>query len=600
DNPCPEGQTCVEGQCEAVEPPDCDDIVCAEGTTCVEGACVPEPEGDCSDQVPCTGAGEVCVEGLCVVPESAPELVLVMPGTGSELGGTVVTLHGSGFLEGATVTFGGVEASIDAMTDIQVAATTPAHALGPVDVTLTNPDGGQTTYPEGFTYVEAGSAPVVTSVDPDTGPSTGGTLVTVFGANFAPGATVLFGTATAPSSEVAADGSALSTTTPEAPLGPVTVTVVNPDGQQGVLFEGYTYSPNVPDWGQLHGPATLDVLADVEAVTLSAEVWEPGLTEVEGPGFGLVAQAGYGPVGSLPSDDDTWTWSEAAFSHDLDNNDVWTGTVVVPEGTWSATMRFSLGTDTWLVVDLDGTLDGASVDQFVTLEASPSPPVAVTTVMPPTSWPLGGSTITLTGVGLEETCTLALDGTPVPVEWQAPSLTFAAPAHAVGEVALTLDCPLGGATAALTYMESWDGALDEWPESTAIAQNTLPSTWSDTNVLSRLQVAASDSHLYLGVEGHAYGEFGMNAIVIYIDADLGAATGLTMTSTLTDSDHPVDDALGGALELTAPGFGAEVALATLDMSDDLPGADDDGTPAGWRKLSPPEDLPWLSDGSIIA
>ena len=180
------------------------------------------------------------------------------------------------------------------------------------------------------------------------------------------------------------------------------------------------------------------------------------------------------------------------------------------------------------------------------------------------------------------------------------ALTLVAPAHATGEVELAMDCPSGAASGALTYAESWEGDLDEWPEGTSVAQNTLPSAWSDNNVLTGLRLAADDTDLYLGVDGKAYGDGGMNAVVVYIDTDLGAGTGLTVTSTLTDVDHPVDDALGGALQFTAPGFGAEVALATLDMSDYTPGGGDDGSPAGWRKLSPPDDLPWLLEGAVHA
>ena len=60
-----------------------------------------------------------------------------------------------------------------------------------VTVTVGAQNGSLTN---GFTYAVI---PAVTSVSPNTGPSAGGTSVTITGTNFATGATVTFGTAAA-------------------------------------------------------------------------------------------------------------------------------------------------------------------------------------------------------------------------------------------------------------------------------------------------------------------------------------------------------------------------------------------------------------------
>lgn len=79
------------------------------------------------------------------------------PDTGSTDGGTIVTVNGGNFMEGATVTFGGDAATVITVTPNWISVATPAHATGAVDVTVTNPDGQRSTLPDSFTYeVSAG------------------------------------------------------------------------------------------------------------------------------------------------------------------------------------------------------------------------------------------------------------------------------------------------------------------------------------------------------------------------------------------------------------------------------------------------------------
>jgi hypothetical protein len=83
-------------------------------------------------------------------------------------------------------------------------------------------------------------APVIATVAPNTGPTSGGTAVTVFGAHFQTGAKVQF--ASGQSSAVTFnDATNLSAVTPTGPAGAVDVKVTNPDGQSATLGEGFTY-----------------------------------------------------------------------------------------------------------------------------------------------------------------------------------------------------------------------------------------------------------------------------------------------------------------------------------------------------------------------
>jgi hypothetical protein len=88
------------------------------------------------------------------------------------------------------------------------------------------------------------SAPLISSVSPKSGPTSGGTLVSVSGSNFQPGATVLFGGVTA--SSVTVSSSTLIQAAVHAHIaGAVDVTVRNPDGETSTDISGFTYTPSL-------------------------------------------------------------------------------------------------------------------------------------------------------------------------------------------------------------------------------------------------------------------------------------------------------------------------------------------------------------------
>jgi hypothetical protein len=72
---------------------------------------------------------------------------------GDVAGGLVVAILGSGFVAGAGVTFDGVAGTaVSVDSDTRITVTTPAHAVGAVDVVVTNVDASTATLSEGFTY----------------------------------------------------------------------------------------------------------------------------------------------------------------------------------------------------------------------------------------------------------------------------------------------------------------------------------------------------------------------------------------------------------------------------------------------------------------
>ncbi len=162
----------------------------------------------------------------------APTGSSLTPNHGPAIGGTEVTVTGTGFVQGATsVTIGGIIVPAGQVTvgngGTTATFTTPAHPVGQVQVTVTT-GAGTTTPPLTYTY----DAPTAQAISPNTGPTTGGTPVTITGSGFVAGSTsVTIGGIVVPASAViVANSTTLQFVTPAHPAGSVAVTVTTPDG----------------------------------------------------------------------------------------------------------------------------------------------------------------------------------------------------------------------------------------------------------------------------------------------------------------------------------------------------------------------------------
>ena len=157
-----------------------------------------------------------------------PTVVNVSPNQGPTSGGTTVTVTGTGFVNGSTtVKFGGNPAtSVNVTSATSLTAVSPAGAVGTVDVKVTTAFGtSATTATDRFTY---GAAPTVTAISPNTGPSTGGTVVTITGTGFSTPASVFFGSVAA--TAVVVNSATKITATSPAGTGAVDVTVTTAFG----------------------------------------------------------------------------------------------------------------------------------------------------------------------------------------------------------------------------------------------------------------------------------------------------------------------------------------------------------------------------------
>ena len=86
---------------------------------------------------------------------TALTVTVVAPSTGLAGVATPVRIGGTGFLTGATVTFDGVPAPATVVSSVSISTTAAAHALGTVDVVVTNPGGESSRLADGFAYVAA-------------------------------------------------------------------------------------------------------------------------------------------------------------------------------------------------------------------------------------------------------------------------------------------------------------------------------------------------------------------------------------------------------------------------------------------------------------
>lgn len=106
-----------------------------------------------------------------VVANTAPTATSMNPTSGPPGGGTSVTIFGTNFVAGATVSFGGNLATVSSLTATQIKVTSPAGAgPGSVAVTVTNPDTQAVTLSQLFTYNPSGCWPETTSTNAMVGP----------------------------------------------------------------------------------------------------------------------------------------------------------------------------------------------------------------------------------------------------------------------------------------------------------------------------------------------------------------------------------------------------------------------------------------------
>jgi nitrogen regulatory protein PII len=169
---------------------------------------------------------------------SEPVVISVLPATGSTAGGTSLTISGSGFQPGATVTLSGAATTATVLNERLITAITPASSVArAVDVIVTNPGGKTGGLTGAYSYV-AVSPPIVERIEEGVGSTAGGAPFRISGTGFQTHPTLTFGTVPV---QVTLFQNSLFGLTPPHEAGTVDLVVTNADGQTGTLTGGYVF-----------------------------------------------------------------------------------------------------------------------------------------------------------------------------------------------------------------------------------------------------------------------------------------------------------------------------------------------------------------------
>ena len=329
-----------------------------------------------------------------------PSVSAVSPSSGPVGGSQSVTISGHGLTGATAVSFGGSAGTgIVVNSDTSITVTTPAHAAGTVDVTVTTPGGtSSTSSADDYTF-----GPAVTSVAPGNGSTAGGTSVTITGSDFTGATGVAFGST--PAASFTVNSASSITAVSPAGTGTVNITVTSPDGTSpAVVADQFTYQNPVPTVSSVspsNGPA-----AGGSSVTITGT----GFTGATAVKFGGTAAASYA---------------------------VNTGTqitAVSPAGTSGSTVDIT-------VTGPGGTSVTSSADHFT---YGPT----VSHISPLSGSTVGGTSVTITGTGFTGATGVSFGSTPAAsfTVGSATSITAVVPAASTsGVVNITVTTP-GGTT----------------------------------------------------------------------------------------------------------------------------------------------------------
>jgi glycosidase len=129
-------------------------------------------------------------------------------------------------------------------------------------------------------------------------------------------------------------------------------------------------------WANLQHPPTLThtISAVNSTAVVYGQVWIDGVTSQVGATPTLLAQLGFGPDGSNPASDPSWSWVDASFNTDAGNNDEFKASLLPSStGQFDYAYRYSTtGGREWLYADLDGSTNGYSAAQAGALTVAAS------------------------------------------------------------------------------------------------------------------------------------------------------------------------------------------------------------------------------------
>ncbi|MFT3683764.1 MAG: hypothetical protein QM783_02360 [Phycisphaerales bacterium] len=161
-----------------------------------------------------------------------------------------------------------------------------------------------------------------------------------------------------------------------------------PGGPSTEYSNGLGYAQGEASYVVLQWPPSITVNTGANTGNIYGRIWQDGVTTAPGANPTIVAQLGYGPIGSDPlADDSGWTWIGAVFNVQVGNDDEYMASFTAPApGDYAYTYRFNRSTFWagqnlgWTLADLNGagTNQGLSYDPQMlgVLHVVPTPSAA--------------------------------------------------------------------------------------------------------------------------------------------------------------------------------------------------------------------------------
>lgn len=172
--------------------------------------------------------------------DSDPSISSFIPAISPLNGGINLSITGSQFLAGATVTVGGTACTgVVVVSATQISCILPTKAVGSYAIVVTNVDSSTVTSTSSIAYMVT---PTVTSVSPSSGILAGGALLTVTGSNFLAGAVVTIGATNCPT-PIVVNATTITCILPAKATGTYNVLVTNTNNRIGSLSSAFFYRP---------------------------------------------------------------------------------------------------------------------------------------------------------------------------------------------------------------------------------------------------------------------------------------------------------------------------------------------------------------------
>ena len=419
----------------------------------------------------------------------APVITALEPSFGPESGGTRVIIRGSNFFTQneppAAVLFGGNAAEFDLITDNLMEAIAPPGS-GVQQVTVIHNVGGTSPFRTEANYTYS-SGPLINSIEPDRGPSSGGTSVTIRGTGFTAGAVVKFNDVIVPS--IFTNSTTLMTVSPPGGgIATVSVTVAGnvslPGPQTQFIYDG----PSVTSISPIAGPVlggtavtikgtnftTTSIVHFNNIVVTPVFVDTQTLTVVTPPMTGAVhirVTTASGQSPEVPEDIFTFTSGPIVDALNPTSGPTTGATIVVITGKnflaplsikfgENAATSFNINSATQITVLSPPSAVSGAVDVRVTkgVDTSPVGPMTkftygsatpkITAITPNSGTTFGGTEITITGLGLSgAVCPGAVRFGAVPapscVVVNDTTITTVAPPNVAGPTVVTVNTANG-------------------------------------------------------------------------------------------------------------------------------------------------------------